>query len=187
MMSGMQPSLTDTLCTQCGLCCDGSLFADVELAGCAEATALEILGLEIESGDADGGLLSQPCVALQGTRCRIYAHRPQCCRTFECGLLQDTRNGAVSVDRALLHIADAHHRIAQVKTLISQLGHRDARLPLKERCAEALSRDVGADPEAQRKQAELEAAMSGVETLILNTFMGGGANQAVAGSDRDVS
>jgi hypothetical protein len=41
----MKPSLTDTLCTRCGLCCDGSLFADVELASGGEASALEVMGL----------------------------------------------------------------------------------------------------------------------------------------------
>ena len=85
----MKPSLTDTLCTRCGLCCDGSLFADVELAGGDEAAALEVMGLEIEEGDEDDdGLLLQPCGALQGKRCGIYPHRPDCCRTFECQLLQ---------------------------------------------------------------------------------------------------
>ena len=78
------PALTDTLCTQCGLCCDGTLFADVEL-GRAEAARLENMGLEVEV--TDGGLLSQPCAALKGRRCSIYAHRPKCCRTFECQLL----------------------------------------------------------------------------------------------------
>ena len=60
----MKPSLTDTLCTRCGLCCDGSLFADVELAGPLEAAGLEAFGLEIEDDEADGELLVQPCAAL---------------------------------------------------------------------------------------------------------------------------
>jgi uncharacterized protein len=107
----MGPSLTDTLCTRCGLCCDGSLFADVELAGRAEATRLEVLGLEIDDDDTDGALLLQPCLALEGTRCGIYAHRPECCRTFECRLLQAVRRGAVGVERAGRRIADARRRI----------------------------------------------------------------------------
>ena len=55
----MKPSLTDQLCTRCGLCCDGSLFADVELAGSAEAAGLEVMGLEIEEDDTDGAVLVQ--------------------------------------------------------------------------------------------------------------------------------
>ena len=172
MMSHMTPSLTDTLCTRCGLCCDGSLFADVELASRAEATGLEILGLQIEDDDAVGGLLLQPCRALQGTRCGIYAHRPKCCRTFECRLLQDVRRGAVSVERAVQHIADALKRIGRVKELMAQLGERDERLPLKERCAEVLALETGASPGNNRKRAELNAAMAAVERLIRQTFLG---------------
>src|SRR5438445_3020392 len=119
----MKPSLTDTLCTRCGLCCDGSLFADVELASSDEASALEVMGLEIEDDDEDdGGLLLQPCAALKGKRCSIYPHRPDCCRTFECRLLQQVRRGAVSVERARQKIAEALKRVERVKELIVQLG-----------------------------------------------------------------
>jgi len=162
----MKPSLTDTLCTRCGLCCDGSLLADVELAGRAEATRLEVMGLEIED-DAEGPLLLLPCRALQGRRCSIYPHRPECCRTFECRLLQDVRRGTVSVERAGERIAEALERIGRVKELIQ----RDGGLPLKEACAEALAGDADADPEVNRKRAELEAAMSAVEELVQKTFL----------------
>ena len=166
----MNPSLTDTLCTQCGLCCDGSLFGDVELAGRREATGLEILGVEIED-DGDREVLVQPCRALQGTRCSIYEHRPECCRTFECRLLRDVRRGAVSVDRAQALIAETREQIGRVKGLLLQLGRRGSRLPLKERCAEALARGAGTSPESNRKHAELSAAMSDVEVLLRNTFL----------------
>ena len=111
----MKLSLTETLCTRCGLCCDGSLFADVELAGRAEATRLEAMGMEIEDDDTSGAQLLQPCVALQGRRCAIYEHRPECCQTFECRLLQDVRRGAVGVERAKEQIAEALKRIGRVK------------------------------------------------------------------------
>jgi len=176
------PSLTDRLCTKCALCCDGTLFADVELAGSAEATRLEIMGLEIEDGD-DAGLLSLPCAALEGRRCGIYPHRPECCRTFECALLQDARRGAVSVERAGELIAEALERIARVRALMAQLGYRGRRLPLRESCAEALAKDAEAGPDARRKRAELEAELAAVEALIRTTFLGPAwpPNAAVAG------
>ncbi len=167
----MKPSLTDTLCTRCGLCCDGSLFADVELAGRREATRLESMGLEIEEDDRGGAQLLQPCAALQGRRCTIYEHRPECCQTFECRLLQDVRRGAVPVERAKEQIAEALKRIGRVKDLLAQLGQHDGRLPLGESCAEALAKDSDADPEVNRKRAELETAMSAVEGLIRKTFL----------------
>ena len=122
----MTPGITDMLCTTCGLCCDGSLFADVELSGGDEAAALEILGLEIEDPDDDHrGLLSQPCRALQGRRCGIYPHRPGCCRSFECRLLQEVQRGVVDVGRARAKTADALSRIARIEALLVTLGGCD--------------------------------------------------------------
>jgi Fe-S-cluster containining protein len=170
----MKPSLTDTLCTRCGLCCDGSLFADVELANGDEASALEVMGLEIEDADEDdSGLLVQPCGALQGKRCRIYPHRPDCCRTFACRLLQGVERGMVAVERANEKIAEALKRIERVKELVVQLGTGTERLPLKERCVEALALSQAADPGMNRKRAELQAAMTSVERLIQATFLSG--------------
>ena len=171
----MKPSLTATLCTRCGLCCDGSLFADVELVGQAEAMRLEIMGLEIEENDTDPGLLSQPCAALRGGRCGIYAHRPKCCRTFECQLLQDVRCGAATVERATEQITETLKRIRRVRELLAQSGQRDVHLPLKERCAEALAGEAAAIHEGNRKRAELRAAMSAVERMLWQTFLGSGA------------
>jgi Fe-S-cluster containining protein len=157
----MKPSLTDTLCTRCGLCCDGSLFADVELASGDEASALEVMGLEIEDADEDdGGLLLQPCGALKGKRCSMYAHRPDCCRTFECRLLQKVEHGMVGLERANEKIAEALKRIERVEELVVQLGTVKERLPLKERCVEALALS-----EAQANPA--------VKRLIQATFLGG--------------
>ena len=172
----MKPSLTDTLCTRCGLCCDGSLFADVELANGDEASALEVMGLEIEDDDDDcGGLLLQPCGALKGRRCSVYPHRPDCCRTFACRLLQEVESGTVGVERAKEKIAEALRRIKRTKELAVRLGTGDERLPLKEHCVEALalSEAAAADPPVKRKRAELQFAMTSVERLTQATFLGG--------------
>jgi Fe-S-cluster containining protein len=169
----VEPSLTDTLCTRCGLCCDGSLFADVELAGHVEATRLEVMGLGIDDDDADGALLSQPCRALRGTRCGIYAHRPGCCRTFECRLLRDVRRGTVKVERAEEQIAETRGRIVRLRGKMARLGRRGGSLPLAEGCAGTLCRDADGDPGVNRKRARLAAAMSALEDSLRKTFLGG--------------
>jgi Fe-S-cluster containining protein len=171
----MKLTVIDTLCTRCGLCCDGSLFADVELASSDEATALEVMGLEIEDDDeVDAMLLVQPCGALKGRRCSIYPNRPDCCRGFECRLLQEVKRGITGVERAKEKIAEALKRIERVKELAAQLGTRDERLPLKEHCAEALAHsEMAANPAVKQKRAELQAAMASVERLIQTTFLGG--------------
>lgn len=132
---------------------------------------MEAMGMEIEDEDTNSALLMQPCAALQGTRCAIYAHRPKCCRTFECRLLQNVRRGAVGIERAKGHVEEAQKQIRRVRNLLAQLGPYDRLLPLRESCAEALAKDVDADPEVNRKRAELEAAMSAMEGLIRRTFL----------------
>jgi uncharacterized protein len=162
--------LTDTLCTRCGLCCDGTLFGDVELSGPAEAGRLEALGLDVDSDDADAELLALPCGALRGTRCGIYARRPHCCRTFECRLLQETRRGVVTEELALARIADARTQAGQVKALLARLEPRAARLPLAERVADAVAA-AGTRPKATRAAATLEAAMIGLTATIRAHFL----------------
>lgn len=174
LAASIKSALTDTLCTRCGLCCDGSLFADVELTGVDEASALEVMGLEIEDIDeGDGELLLQPCRALKGKRCGIYLHRPECCRTFKCRLLQEVERGAVSVDQAKGKIGETLRRIERIRGLLVYLGATNEHLPLKERCEEALalSADADVDPEMNRKRDELQAAMTSVEQLIETTFL----------------
>ena len=171
----MPQSLTDALCTRCGLCCDGTLLADVELAGAGEISSLEALGMEVEEDDRAGrALLPLPCRALRGTRCSIYTHRPACCRTFECRLLQETRRGLVSIDQAQATIADARGRADHIRTLIATLGGRSRRLPLEERALETLARSEEGqeDPRSRRTRAELETSMAALDRLIHRAFLG---------------
>jgi uncharacterized protein len=93
----------ESLCTACGLCCDGTLFGSVRLApGEAARIGLPVLG----------ELLPQPCAALEGARCAIYAARPAGCRAFDCLLLHALRDGEVGLDEALQTVAEARRRVA---------------------------------------------------------------------------
>jgi uncharacterized protein len=164
--------LTDTLCTQCGLCCDGTLFGDVELAGRREATRLEALGLDVDSDDADVELLALPCAGLRGTRCGVYAHRPQCCRTFECRLLQQAQRGEVTAADALARIAAAKAQVARVRTLLAGLEPRGStRLPLAERVANALDAAPGGAATGSRRRRSLATAMAALSRTIRATFV----------------
>src|SRR5262249_25253563 len=154
--------------------CDGTLFADVELVGQAEVARLEIMGMEVENEDRNVGLLSQPCAALRGMRCGIYAHRPKCCRVFECHLLQNAQHGTVTVERAIEQIVGARAQIERVRALLGRLGNRDEGLPIKERCAETLAAEGGTTPAAIKDRADLETAMATLENTIWNTFLGSG-------------
>jgi hypothetical protein len=164
--------LTGELCTRCGLCCDGTLFGDVELTGPAEAARLEGLGLDVDTDDADVELLSLPCRGLRGTRCSVYVHRPQCCRTFECRLLQEAERGHVAVDEALARIAEARAQVQRVKTLLAGMEpRRGNRLPLDERVADAIAA-APRSPVGIRRRAALDTAMAALKGTIRTTFLG---------------
>lgn len=167
----MPIALTDALCTHCGLCCDGTLFADIALVGVAEARRMEDLGLRLDE-DSDEGvrgptLMLLPCAGLKGTRCTVYAHRPRCCRTFECQLLLDARSGAVSVVDALQSIGTARGHVARVRALLARLGDKRSQLPLAERCAEALA---GTARGSVRVRAQLAEAMRALERVLNARF-----------------
>ena len=158
--------IAESLCTECGLCCDGSLFADVELGGAREAARVELMGLRTEDGDKDENtLLLQPCGALKDRRCTVYKHRPKCCRTFECGLLQEVKRGRISFEEAREGIRRALAQVAEVNAL---LGPRSGEgiFPLKERC-----QDFGTNTEP----AVLETALASLEATIEETFLRGRA------------
>ena len=166
------PTVTETLCTRCGLCCDGTLFGDVELAGQREAARLEALGMDVDADDADVELLALPCAGLRGTRCSVYLHRPRCCRTFECRLLQEAQRGIVTEDDALARIAAARTKVQTVTRLLAGLEpRRGARLPLAERVADALAAGPARSAATARQRAALVDARDALARTIKTTFL----------------
>lgn len=164
--------LTDALCTRCGLCCDGTLFADVELASRRESRRMEDLGLRIDEDAGEAPLMLLPCAALRGTRCSVYAHRPECCRTFECALLQRAGRGLVRVEEASATIRETRAQLARVRALLGRLGGADLTLPVLEQCAEVISRAPGQDRRKGRLQSELRLAAGELERLVRERFLG---------------
>ena len=171
----MKLSLTDILCTRCGLCCDGTLFADVELAPRDDTGALEVLGLEVEDDDDRPGrkLLLQPCAALRGRRCGIYPYRPQCCRTFECQLLSSVRQGTLELNTAAAQLTKVLAAIAAVQERLTSLAPVPESLPIRERVAAVLEATEGdTRPAMVRTRGELEAAMTALGKQLNKTFLG---------------
>jgi uncharacterized protein len=74
------------LCLACGLCCNGVLFGSVRLTP-SEAARMTSLGLPFYS-PTDHAAMLQPCAALEGTACRVYAERPMRCISYRCHLLE---------------------------------------------------------------------------------------------------
>lgn len=97
------------LCQACGLCCSGALFAYVEVkVGDKEG----LVGTPIRPYRTaqKKRVFDLPCPALEGTRCSIYARRPQTCRTYLCSLTRSVLNGALAYDDAAAQVAALKER-----------------------------------------------------------------------------
>ena len=131
----------DQLCPKCGLCCNGVLFADVELRKGDDAKRLAELGLSLEKKSRHQAF-AQPCVCFDGTLCRIYNESPKRCRTFECGLLKRVQAGELDADAALKTIARAKRQVEKVYELLRGTDSDDKRLALSHRYVRAMSESV---------------------------------------------
>ncbi|MGA9778749.1 MAG: YkgJ family cysteine cluster protein [Limisphaerales bacterium] len=156
--------LIDTLCLQCGMCCNGVLFADVRP----------------EPGDAsplfNGSRLrvEQPCPAFNAATCAcaIYAERPARCRKFECRQLLGVRQGTTTTEKALRQIRAARGLAAEVEKLLTDLGFNNKQLPISRRfqlCQRAA--ENGKLPEAQfDRLADLQLAVHRLTGLLAREF-----------------
>lgn len=135
------PGATDGLCLRCGMCCDGTLFRDVELRPPDDRAALERAGLEIRpfrrstAGQrVSGQRFSQPCAALgPECRCQVYGDRPASCRAFECTLFQAVAAGRMSFTQAGRKIAKTRELAAQARRWLAELDDTEESLALAKR------------------------------------------------------
>jgi Fe-S-cluster containining protein len=124
------------LCLECGLCCNGVLFADVRLQEGDDAGTLRELGLEVSKS----GRFKQPCVALQGCECRIYANRPSYCRKFECLLFGKARRKEIAIEEARRVVKKARAAVLKVEELLDKLRANEKQLPLRKRFQKQVQR-----------------------------------------------
>jgi len=86
----------EQLCPNCGLCCDSTLFADVELRASDNPARLSRLGLTLLKKTKFTTAFAQPCACFDGKLCQIYQDRPKRCQLFECGLLKRVEVGEMT-------------------------------------------------------------------------------------------
>jgi len=138
----MRSSDSSELCLACGLCCNGVIFADVLVQAGDDPARLQALGLPLRrrqqparepESESRPTKFSQPCAALDGCRCRIYAERPSYCREFECALLKNVNAGRMESAAALRLIGTARQRADKVRRLLRAVGDSDEHLALSQR------------------------------------------------------
>lgn len=155
------------------MCCNGVLFGDVELQARDDASRLAALGMELFL-KARKQYFNQPCACFDGKWCRIYADRPNRCRTFECRLLQRVRAGKTTSAAALKAIAEARGCADRVRELVRQLGQNDERMPLNRRYSAIMAQPLDLasdDDETAERRSELMLAVHRLTRILERDFL----------------
>ncbi len=154
------------------MCCDSTLFADVELRAGDNAQRLKQLGLKLEQKGKTKLAFAQPCACFDGRLCTIYADRPKRCGLFECGLLKRVAAGELTAKAALKKISAAKQQAARVRELLQLLGQRDERVALTQRYAAAMSAPMDlAEEENAERHGELMLAVNELMTVLQRDFL----------------
>jgi Fe-S-cluster containining protein len=162
----------EQLCPNCGLCCNGVLFADVELRKGDDIQRLDELGLSLEKKGRKQAF-AQPCTCFDGKLCRIYNERPTRCRTFECGLLKRVQMGEMGADAALKTIAEAQRLAEKVRGQLRRLGQSDEQLALNRRYAQVMREpiDLSGPEDAAELRGELMLAVNDLMQMLRQDFL----------------
>ena len=89
---------SQSLCQDCALCCDGTLFNQVPLE-LAELRALRDLGFDILEV-LEQAYFPLPCAKLFESSCSVYAARPNSCRNYRCKVLRRLEQGELDVEQS---------------------------------------------------------------------------------------
>jgi Fe-S-cluster containining protein len=154
------------------LCCNGVLFADVELQKGDNAGRLIDLGMALKKKWMKRAFV-QPCHCFDGKLCRIYADRPKRCATFECGFLKRVQSGEMSATAALKRIAAAKKLAEKVRRLLRQLGDKDEQLALTKRYSRVMSQpiDLAAGEDTGEARGELMLAVNDLMHVLQREFL----------------
>ncbi|MEO5802952.1 MAG: YkgJ family cysteine cluster protein [Verrucomicrobiota bacterium] len=175
-------SVGEKLCLTCGLCCNGVIFADVQLQRGDHAERFKALGLPLarlrKTDETSHWKFPQPCAAFDGCHCRIYADRPKYCRAFDCALLKSVNAGEVEVPAALRTIEKARGRAEKVKQLLRKLGDKDEHIALILRFRRAAKRfqQIKANQQTADTFGELTLANHDLNLILSENFYPGGNN-----------
>lgn len=162
----------EQLCPNCGLCCDSTLFADVELRTGDDPKRLTKLGLEILQKTKTRLAFSQPCACFDGKLCKIYGERPRRCGLFECGLLKKVERGDMTAGTALKKISAAKAKAENVRKLLRESGQRDEQMALTHRYAEAMSAPVDLSDDANAdRHGKLMLAVNDLMQVLERDFL----------------
>jgi len=161
----------DQLCPNCGLCCDSTLFADVELRAGDDEKRLAQLGLSLKEKSRTKLAFAQPCACFDGKLCGIYADRPKRCRLFECGLLKKVGTGEMSAGAALKKISEARALATRVRDLLSALGQPQETMALTKCYEQAMHEPIDLAGDDTELRGELMMAVNDLMQAVQRDFL----------------
>ncbi len=192
----MTSGASNPLCLECGLCCNGVIFADVRLEPGDDASRLRLLGLPLVSQSRGASSAAcnpnqkskiknpkflQPCAAFDGCRCRIYVDRPKYCREFECLVLKNVQAGELGRNAALRLIRTARGRAEAARRLLRELGDTDEQVALSLRFRAIKQRMESDIPDAVTAGVfgRLTLAVHDLNVLLSGSFYSGTGGDAL--------
>jgi Fe-S-cluster containining protein len=109
------------LCKVCGACCDGTLFAWVELEMSERARQPPRRLPLVREGTG----MVQPCEHHGAEGCSIYEDRPAACRSYRCALFDRHRDERGSIETRIERVEKLRAVAARVRTFIAGANDRD--------------------------------------------------------------
>ncbi|MFP6685525.1 MAG: YkgJ family cysteine cluster protein [Polyangiaceae bacterium] len=150
------------LCTDCGLCCDGTLFSSVSLDPAGLITAREHRLPVLET--VDSCKLQMPCPALRDVLCGVYEDRPEECADFSCDLLERVEGGQQSFEGARRIIEETRALRARLSETIGDTPWWTARRSLLDAVHHA--------PDTAGDRDELLADLNALAKRVRRHFLG---------------
>lgn len=171
----MNPGNSNSLCLECGLCCNGVIFASGQLQPEDDAGHLQSLGLKFEPNRKSpiaNRKFVQPCACFAGRLCKIYSERPKYCREFECLLLKSVKAGRTETAEALRIIRNARQRVEKVKRLLRDLGNPEEEVALSKRFRKVQRQleSTPLDDDTAEKFGELTLAVHDLNVVLSEAF-----------------
>ena len=118
-----------SLCIDCGLCCDGTMYSTVEINEADRQARLQKKGFNLLLQDGKS-VFEQPCTAFGSGCCSIYAQRPAMCRAYRCALLRKHDANEISTHDAKALIAGTIAARDRVRPALEQLTGAESSLSL---------------------------------------------------------
>ncbi len=129
----------ESLCVNCGICCDGTLFQHAPLF--EEDTPLLENTPDLKFEDESKTKFSLRCPYFRGC-CSIYDKRFTVCRNFRCKLLREKLAGNISEEEASAVVIEAKRLVAAIQAEDpggqDYAGRKRLRNELSARLADAL-------------------------------------------------